>query len=264
MEDQKPNVMSKEDRKMAEQQFIREFLELYHNLPALWDVNNKIYTNRMIKAEQYRILTNKYQERYPNADKDEVTKKINSLRTNFRKELKRIREAKENATNPEDVVPTLWYFEEMSFLANQETPILKMNVPVDNEGMKTDEELPTTCKGNKSFKLEMNRASRREKRKRSISDPLRVEHVPTAMPSHLQKQGPDDYDKIVSVWADELRKMDPQQQLFAKKAINDILFEGQMGTLHRHSVEINVSNMAFAPPMHPPCMSPPNSSQSLS
>lgn len=55
------------------------------------------------------------------------------------------------------------------------------------------------------------------------------------------EQPPDDYDKIAAAWAVELRKMDPQQQLFAKKAINDIIFEGQMGTLHRSSVEINAT-----------------------
>ena len=53
----------------------------------------------------------------------------------------------------------------------------------------------------------------------------------------------DDSDKIAAAWAVELRKMDPQQQLFAKKAINEILFEGQMGTLHRNSIKINITDV---------------------
>jgi hypothetical protein len=52
---------------------------------------------------------------HPDADKQEVIKKINSLRTNFRKELKRLRDAEKSGTGAEDVKPTLWYFEEMKF-----------------------------------------------------------------------------------------------------------------------------------------------------
>ena len=95
---------------------------MYRSLPALWDVKCKDYTNRGKKKEQYDVLIKKYREYIPNADKQDVIKKINSLRTNFRKELKRIRETKKSGANPEDVLPSLWYFEEMKFLQNLEAP----------------------------------------------------------------------------------------------------------------------------------------------
>lgn len=51
----------------------------------------------------------------------------------------------------------------------------------------------------------------------------------------------NEFEKIALAGAMELHKMGPRQQLFAKKAISDILFEGQMGTLQRDSVQINNS-----------------------
>ncbi len=108
--------------KTDEKNFILEFIEVYRSLSALWDVTSKEYTNRIKKSEQYDVLLEKYREKYPNADKQEVVKKINSLRTNFRKELKRIREAEKSGAGADDVEPSLWYFEEMKFLMTRETP----------------------------------------------------------------------------------------------------------------------------------------------
>ncbi|XP_060845526.1 zinc finger MYM-type protein 1-like [Rhopalosiphum padi] len=45
--------------------------------------------------------------------------------------------------------------------------------------------------------------------------------------------------QIAKTWANELLKMNKSQQMFAKKGIADILFEGQLGTLNRDSIQIN-------------------------
>ena len=66
---------------MAKNNFIFEFIEVYRNLPALWQVKSKLYSNRLGKNEQYEILLNKYKEKYPNADRKDVAQKINPLRT---------------------------------------------------------------------------------------------------------------------------------------------------------------------------------------
>ena len=45
------------------------------------------------KKEQYEHLLRKYRDRFPDADKNQLITKFNSLRTNFRKELKRIKDS---------------------------------------------------------------------------------------------------------------------------------------------------------------------------
>jgi hypothetical protein len=62
-----------------------EFIEVYRSLPALWQVKSNEYCDRNKRNEAYDILVAKYQEVAPNADVETVRKKINSLRTNYRK-----------------------------------------------------------------------------------------------------------------------------------------------------------------------------------
>jgi hypothetical protein len=79
--------------KEDERKFILERIEVYHSAPALWNVKSNDYSKIIKKKEQYEHLLRKYRERdrYPDADKNKLFKILNSLRTNFRKELKRIK-----------------------------------------------------------------------------------------------------------------------------------------------------------------------------
>lgn len=59
----------------------------------------------------------------PNASKDTVQKKIKCLRTAFRRELKKVKDAQKSgigADEVEDVQSTLWYFKLLLFTAEQE------------------------------------------------------------------------------------------------------------------------------------------------
>ena len=74
----------------GERGFVPECIQAYRSLPALWDVKAKEYSNRQKKKDAYAVLLDKYRDRYPEANRQDVTKKkkCNFLRVNFRTEMK--------------------------------------------------------------------------------------------------------------------------------------------------------------------------------
>ncbi len=68
--------MRRHGSKQADEKFILDFIEVYRGLPTLWDVKCTIILIVQKKCEQYEVLVEKYHEKYPDAEKQEVVKKI--------------------------------------------------------------------------------------------------------------------------------------------------------------------------------------------
>jgi hypothetical protein len=77
-----PSKMNKREATLA-------FIEAYRLLPELWDTENRHYSNRVKKAAAYYNLIEKLKVLEPYASQESVVKKINNLRSTFRKELKK-------------------------------------------------------------------------------------------------------------------------------------------------------------------------------
>lgn len=102
---------------------LEEFIDIYQTEECLWKVKCKEYHNRDKRNAAYGKLIEKLRETTPDADRDMVVKKINNLRTTYRKELKKVQASKKSGAGAYDVyVPKLWYFENLAFLHDQETP----------------------------------------------------------------------------------------------------------------------------------------------
>ncbi|XP_011055950.1 PREDICTED: uncharacterized protein LOC105146970 [Acromyrmex echinatior] len=233
----------------TEKAFILQCIKVYRSLPALWDIKSKDYRNRRKKNDAYAILINKYREKYPKATRKDIIRKFYLLRTNFRKELKRINDAKRNGTDVEK--PTLWYFKEMHFLQeiiqNSRSTIDQFKKTEENNSVINMTQIYKENENRKEIKkdntCQIKEKITIEKRKKNAQD----EH--TGFACECLKSNENEYDKIAKAWAIELPKMSREQQIYAKKAINDILFEGQLGNLHRNSVQIDplIISRTFTP-----------------
>jgi hypothetical protein len=115
---------------------IEEFIEIYQSEPCLWKIKSKDYHNRAKKDAAYARLVGKLKEVEPSADKDSVVKKINNIRSNYRKELKKVKASSRSGSGTEDIYqPKLWYFTLLTFLNDQEEPrSSRSNIESDDEG----------------------------------------------------------------------------------------------------------------------------------
>ncbi|EEZ99902.1 uncharacterized protein LOC655346 [Tribolium castaneum] len=205
--------------------FLKEFIDLYKSHPSLWQIKNKDYRDRTKKAAAYEVLINKCREVEPECDKDTVVKKINSLRTCYRKEFKKVQRSVKAGG---EYKPKLWYFDLLSFL--NEDSLLSGN----DSYFYLDEDAtndffgghdPLTSQSESLSESGPSSPAMFSKNKRKRDEPAEA--------SFMQRLEEDEFDLLGKIYASKLRKLEKAQRIYAEKIINDALFEAELGNLNR-------------------------------
>ncbi|XP_015925701.1 uncharacterized protein [Parasteatoda tepidariorum] len=249
-----------------ERQVMQEFIEIYHSEQSLWKVRSSHYNNKTIKSMAYSRLVAKLQELYPNADIELVKRKINALRTNYRKELRKVEASRErNRLTGEPIyVPSLWYYELFQFIGDQENEDIievsdgsgvfdvqdVLRVDFDEnvnhyEGEDSDEfeEEFQVSSPEGSSKNAMTNGNMRQimsydnppppKRRRNVYKSEDKRHLQRTLQQSADKL--DGHEMFGRYVASRLRTMDPSMQTLSERLISEVLFRGQMGLLGRNT-----------------------------
>lgn len=128
------------DLRGLSREFLTEFIEIYKGYPCLWQVKCKDYSNKQKKGVAYEKLIEKLRELDSDANKESVIKKINSIRTCFRKEYRKVIASEKSGAGATDIyVPTLWYYDLLLFLMEQDVPRPSIsNVPTERDRNETE------------------------------------------------------------------------------------------------------------------------------
>ncbi|XP_021701701.1 uncharacterized protein LOC5576860 isoform X2 [Aedes aegypti] len=233
---------------------LREFLELYKSLPCLWNMQCKEYANREMKTEAYKLMVQKLAELEPGAHRATVIRKINNMRSNYRKEKRKVQTC---LANGQRFVPTLWYYPLMGFLDGQDESgnsdsegidieCVKVQIPDSPEPHSEDADeaysLATTTELSNSeliipiddFPTKEDTAgtidlTNERKRKHEGATASDQNHFRTTV-----NNGEDRHDAFGRSIAFKLRALSDEQRIYAEKLIIDALHEAELGNLNKY------------------------------
>ncbi|RZF32144.1 hypothetical protein LSTR_LSTR004007 [Laodelphax striatellus] len=103
-------------------EFWTEFLDIYKSEHCLWNFKSKAYLNKTLRQRGYEKLLEFLRRGMPDATIETVKSKINTFRTNYRKQMKKLT-ASRLSSDCEEYEPTLWYFNCLRFLSEPDASL---------------------------------------------------------------------------------------------------------------------------------------------
>lgn len=223
-----------------------EFIKKYEQLRELWDPKNPDYTNKYRRNASLDILLSILKKINPTATRVHVRRKINCLRSCYRKELRRHLASRKIGPDGEEIyeyIPSAWKFHSMRFVDKIERPhfnsirddLVQINV---NEGLENSYEDQFSDQDSEDEILHHANDS---------LDEIPIQHtvtIPTKRKRLIKEEGEESYVGIVShdtsdkeyeaIGANvacKLKRMNPQQRYQAELLINKVLIKGLKNSL---------------------------------
>ncbi|XP_017847843.1 uncharacterized protein LOC108603495 isoform X2 [Drosophila busckii] len=104
------NSSNLNDLRSYSRHWLTEFIEQYQEEECLWQPKHQDYSNHAARNLAYDKLVEKLKEVEPNPDRAMVVRKINSLRSAFRREFRK-------SSSKSDYETRLWYYDKLLFIA---------------------------------------------------------------------------------------------------------------------------------------------------
>ncbi|KAL3277236.1 hypothetical protein HHI36_012587 [Cryptolaemus montrouzieri] len=102
-------------------QVIVDSISIYQSERCLWQVKPSKYHDHTKKDAAYNELVKKLEELEPDATKKSVVAQMNSLRSAFRKERKKVEASKKSGASADSIYkPVLWYYDLFDFQQEQD------------------------------------------------------------------------------------------------------------------------------------------------
>ncbi|KAK5648030.1 hypothetical protein RI129_002922 [Pyrocoelia pectoralis] len=127
-------------------------IEQYQKWPCLYAVRSKEYKNKHARVKALEEVFQAVKLVKPSISQTEIKTKFANLKTTFMQEYRKYRESFKSVAGTEDVyTPTLWYFQQMMYVAdhNQIRPAVD-SIETNNEDGASDDEVgleADTCSG---------------------------------------------------------------------------------------------------------------------
>ncbi|XP_072934026.1 uncharacterized protein [Epargyreus clarus] len=235
------------------QRILKLFIEAYKASPELWDPNNINYTNKYRRIEAQENLLSIYKLVQEDATRIDVRKKINTLRSNYNKEMAKIKTAEAEGR---EYIPKNWLFHQLRFLDVARKPgCLEES---ENEEAGETETEASKIKVENTYTTLTNFVNVDQIQNIEVTHDQQTQPTPKAKPikrtisqqrrldKHLPNPHSTGIEPIALVWSSKLQNLRPSQRMLAEKAINDVLFEAYLNNLGKGPLVINTGVSSVA------------------